>query len=87
MAVVGGGRGAEAPVRNAATRSPPARTHRPGTSKFSTDRTIEEYAREIWRIVPCRRSEPVTDAMGRARSFPNMLPGSLGAPDGLTTNK
>jgi hypothetical protein len=40
--------------------------------KFSTDRTIEEYAKDIWHITPCRRLAPVTDAMGRARSFPQL---------------
>lgn len=43
-----------------------------GMGKFSTDRTIDEYARDIWGIAPARRMQPITDAMGRVRSFPNM---------------
>ena len=51
-----------------------------GMAKFSTDRTMEEYSREIWDIAPCRRVAPVADAMGRSRSFPSLeepLPGTL----------
>jgi hypothetical protein len=44
-----------------------------GMGKFSTDRTIEEYARDIWHITPARRLAPVSDAMGRARSFPSLV--------------
>jgi len=44
-----------------------------GMGKFSTDRTITEYAREIWNISACSRPRPVTDAMGRARSFPALM--------------
>lgn len=43
-----------------------------GTGRFSTDRTIEEYAREVWHLTPARRATPVTDSMGRARSFPSL---------------
>ena len=56
-----------------------------GMAKFSTDRTMDEYARDIWRIAPCRRSEPVTDNMGRTRSFPSLMPGALGAPEHTST--
>ena len=41
-----------------------------GMGKFSTDRTIDEYAREIWGIAPCPRTMPVADAVGKSRSFP-----------------
>lgn len=58
-----------------------------GSGKFSTDRTIEEYAREIWALTPCRRSEPVTDAMGRARSFPNLSNPTLGDGGPLTAKQ
>ena len=44
-----------------------------GMGKFSTDRTIDAYAREIWGIVPCRRPRPVTDAVTRSRSFPALV--------------
>ncbi len=50
-----------------------------GMGKFSTDRTIDEYAREIWGIEPARRHAPVTDAMGRVRSFPSLVDGPAGA--------
>jgi starch phosphorylase len=53
-----------------------------GMGKFSTDRTIEEYARDIWHITPCRRLAPVTDAMGRARSFPSLVSPALMGADG-----
>jgi len=65
-----------------------------GMGKFSTDRTIAEYARDIWGLSPCRRPEPAPDALGRSRSFPNLaqpssmdaLLGGGGAP-GSTTFK
>ena len=44
-----------------------------GMGKFSTDRTIDEYAREIWGISACPRAIPVTDAMGKSRSFPSLV--------------
>jgi hypothetical protein len=79
----------------AARPSPPAlfltlpypRPGAAGSGKFSTDRTIEEYAREIWALTPCRRSEPVTDAMGRARSFPNLGNPTLGDGGPLTAKQ
>ncbi len=43
-----------------------------GMGRFSTDRTIQEYADEIWGIAPARRQTPISDAMGRARSFPSL---------------
>lgn len=44
-----------------------------GMGKFSTDRTIDEYAKQIWNIVPARRLSPITDGMGRVRSFPSLV--------------
>jgi glycogen phosphorylase len=41
-----------------------------GMGKFSTDRTINSYAQEIWNIVPCHRPRPVADTAS-GRSFPN----------------
>ncbi|KAK3285146.1 Acid phosphatase pho1 [Cymbomonas tetramitiformis] len=29
-----------------------------GSGKFSSDRTIEEYARDIWKVKPCRQPAP-----------------------------
>lgn len=43
-----------------------------GMGRFSTDRTIKEYAEQIWNIAPARRQTPVMNAMDRARSFPNL---------------
>lgn len=61
-----------------------------GMGKFSTDRTIAEYARDIWHLAPCRRPEPATDSVGRSRSFPNLAqtiaPGG-GDGGGSTTSK
>jgi starch phosphorylase len=37
-----------------------------GMGKFSTDRTIDEYAREIWGLKPARRAEPVSGGWGCA---------------------
>jgi hypothetical protein len=50
--------------------------------KFSTDRTISEYATQIWGIGAARRQTPVMDNMSRARSFPN-----LSAPVGLESGQ
>jgi glycogen phosphorylase len=55
-----------------------------GMGKFSTDRTIAEYARDIWRISACRRPKPVTDSMGKVRSFPQ-LAGIEGGNTGSST--
>ena len=44
-----------------------------GMGKFSTDRTIAEYARDIWGIVACPRAIPVQDSMGKSRSFPALV--------------
>lgn len=48
-----------------------------GMGKFSTDRTIREYAKDIWKIEQCRRPEPaesVEGMGGRVRSFPQFDP-------------
>jgi starch phosphorylase len=50
-----------------------------GMGKFSTDRTIDEYAREIWDIVPARRLQPVVDSVGRVRSFPALTEAAIAA--------
>ena len=48
-----------------------------GMGKFSTDRTIHQYATEIWGLEPTRRPHPTEEGMGRARSFPNFDPNTL----------
>lgn len=45
--------------------------------KFSTDRTIAEYARDIWQVEQQARPDPRTATMQRVRSFPNMDPNAL----------
>jgi hypothetical protein len=49
-----------------------------GMAKFSTDRTMEEYSKDIWGIEPCRRLAPVADSMSRSRSFPALQAPALG---------
>ena len=44
-----------------------------GMGRFSSDRTIAEYAKDVWHIAPCRRLAPETDALGRVRSFPSLI--------------
>jgi starch phosphorylase len=39
-----------------------------GTARFSSDRTIREYAEQIWGIVPCRRPGPVPISIERLSS-------------------
>jgi len=36
-----------------------------GSGKFSSDRTIQEYAKKIWNIEPCRRPGPVSVSVER----------------------
>jgi len=51
-----------------------------GMGRFSTDRTISEYAEEIWDVKPQRRPDPtsaVGKAMTRVRSFPNFDPNAI----------
>lgn len=52
-----------------------------GMGKFSTDRTIREYAKDIWGLEQCRRPEPtesVEGLGGRVRSFPQFDPNAGG---------
>lgn len=51
-----------------------------GMGRFSTDRTISEYAEEIWNVKPARRPDPTSaagKAMARVRSFPNFDPNTV----------
>lgn len=43
-----------------------------GMGKFSTDRTISEYVKDIWNVIPCPRPPPVLDPSNRSRSFPSL---------------
>lgn len=39
------------------------------TSKFSSDRTIDEYASDIWKITPVEIPKPAMNALQRVKSF------------------
>lgn len=39
---------------------------------FSSDRTIQEYCDEIWKVQPYKIPHPQDTTMTRVRSFPNM---------------
>ena len=43
------------------------------SSKFSSDRTIQEYCSQIWKIGPNRIPDPASDPNKRVRSFPNLI--------------
>ena len=43
------------------------------SAKFSSDRTIQEYCEQIWKIAPSRIPDPASDPSKRVRSFPNLL--------------
>jgi starch phosphorylase len=43
------------------------------SAKFSSDRTIQEYCAQIWKIGPNRIPDPASDPNKRVRSFPNLL--------------
>jgi starch phosphorylase len=42
------------------------------SGKFSSDRTIQEYCSEIWKISPNRIPNPADEPSKRVRSFPNL---------------
>jgi hypothetical protein len=42
------------------------------SGKFSSDRTIQEYCQQIWKISPNRIPDPASDPNKRVRSFPNL---------------
>jgi len=42
------------------------------SGKFSSDRTIQEYCTQIWKIAPSRIPNPADDPSKRVRSFPNL---------------
>lgn len=43
------------------------------SAKFSSDRTIQEYCSQIWKIGPNRIPDPASDPSKRVRSFPNLM--------------
>eukprot|EP00742_Colponemidia_sp_Colp-10_P003889 GILJ01004142.1.p1 GENE.GILJ01004142.1~~GILJ01004142.1.p1 ORF type:complete len:944 (-),score=189.07 GILJ01004142.1:272-3103(-) len=45
--------------------------------KFSSDRTIHEYAQQIWDAQPCPRPNPHLTNMTRVRSFANFDPNKM----------
>ena len=42
------------------------------SGKFSSDRTIDEYCKEIWRVEPISIPHPASDPNKRVRSFTNL---------------
>ncbi len=42
------------------------------SGKFSSDRTIQEYCRDIWKIEPVSIPNPTADPDKRVRSFANL---------------
>ena len=42
------------------------------SGKFSSDRTIQEYCSDIWKIEPVSIPKPTTTANARVRSFANL---------------
>lgn len=50
------------------------------TGKFSSDRTIHQYAAEIWGIKPCPRPGPVDLDVGRIHGKLAQLSGVIGSP-------
>lgn len=42
------------------------------SGKFSSDRTIQEYCSDIWKIDPVPIPNPTTNPNARVRSFANL---------------
>ena len=42
------------------------------SGKFSSDRTIQEYCDDIWKIKPVSIPKPTADPNARVRSFANL---------------
>jgi len=43
------------------------------SAKFSSDRTIMEYCRDIWKIEPVSIPKPTLNPNARVRSFANLI--------------
>jgi hypothetical protein len=43
------------------------------SGKFSSDRTIQEYCSDIWKIEPVSIPKPTTNASARVKSFANLV--------------
>lgn len=43
------------------------------SGKFSSDRTIQEYCKDIWNIEPVSIPKPTTHANARVKSFANLI--------------
>jgi starch phosphorylase len=43
------------------------------SGKFSSDRTIQEYCTEIWKVSPVSIPKPTTNPNARVRSFANLI--------------
>ena len=43
------------------------------SGKFSSDRTIQEYCTEIWKVSPVAIPKPTTNPNARVRSFANLV--------------
>lgn len=41
------------------------------SGKFSSDRTIQEYCKDIWKVEPVSIPKPTTNPNARVRSFAN----------------
>ena len=42
------------------------------SGKFSSDRTIQEYCKDIWKVNPVTIPKPTEDPSARVRSFANL---------------
>lgn len=43
------------------------------SGKFSSDRTIQEYCQDIWKVSPVSIPKPTADPQARVRSFANLI--------------
>ena len=43
------------------------------SGKFSSDRTISQYCKEIWKVEPVSIPKPSSSAQNRVKSFANLI--------------